>query len=151
MGFFEGALAGGFADAENGGDFVADAGGDFLADVFVGVVEEVAALGMTDEAVIDQAVELADGGFAGEGAEVAEVGVLGGEAEFVAVDLERQRLQRNGGRRDDDFEAALVVDFLEKFVQEDGGFADGKVHLPVAHDVRFHEFIITQVCDLGKL
>ena len=133
--FAEGVLGGGFAEAEDGGDLVAEGGGDGSADVFVGEMEELAALGMADEAVIDEAAELGAGDFAGVGTEIMRVGGLGSEADFLAVGLEREGLERNAGRRHHHLKAARTAQSVQEFMKIDGRFSNGEVHLPVAHDV----------------
>ena len=109
VGLAEGVFGGGFAEAEDGGDLVAEGGGDGGADVFVGEMEELAAFGVTDNTIIYQAAQLGAGNLAGVGTEIVRVGGLSGEADFLAVGLERERLERNAGGCDHRLKAARTA------------------------------------------
>lgn len=96
FGFAVFSFGGGFANTEDRGEVVTNGGGDFGANVFVGFVEEVATLGVANEGVVNEAAELRDGGFAGIGAVIAPVEVLGGKFELATTNLEGKGLQRYG-------------------------------------------------------
>ena len=78
----------GFADAENWRNVVTQGGGDFLGDIFFGFIEDMTTLRMADDSIINEASDLRNGCFAGEGAIVAPVEVLSGKFELSTIDLE---------------------------------------------------------------
>lgn len=78
----------------------------------------MAALRVADDGIVDEIAELGNGNFAGEGAKIAVVEILGSEFDLATVNLKRKRLERDKRRSNDDLEIAgrmkLSLEFVKK-------------------------------------
>jgi len=115
----------------------------FLVDDFVGLVEVLAALGVSDERVCcADGLEHGCGGLAGVGAFFSEMHVLQAYGDVGGGCGFDDGRERSDGWKDGDFVAGVAGYERQECVHEGFGFSGGFVHLPVGGDECFTRHVV---------
>ena len=124
----------GLAAAEDRNDASGNEGLGLLVLVLVGLMEIVATLGVTDDAVgAASGLKHVTGGLAGEGALLLPVHVLGTQSDRGGLDTIVHRGDVDGRRANENLDASgNLGQSLGKLVGELGGSGNVVIHLPVA-------------------